>query len=218
MDKNNVKKVINELKQSSKKRKFKQTFDLIINLKGLDMKKPENHVEAFAHLHYPNGKPIKICAFVGPELRDDSKENMDTTIFVDEFEKYVKDKKLTKKLANDHKYFVAQANIMPKVAQTFGKILGTRGKMPNPKAGCVVPPKAALKPLHDNLQKTVVLKAKTQPVIKCSVGLEDQSDDEVIDNIMIIHKTLIHKLPNEEHNIKNILLKLTMGKPMRIDG
>jgi large subunit ribosomal protein L1 len=218
MDKESVKKAIKQLKESSTKRKFKQTFDLIVNLKGLDMKKPEQHVEVYAHLNHPKGKPIKICVFAGPELKDEAQKNVDTTVFIDEFDRYLKDKKLMKKLAQDHTFFIAQANIMPKVAQVFGKVLGTRGKMPNPKAGCVVPPKAALKPLYDTLQRTVVLKAKVQPVIKCSIGVEDQPEDDLSDNIMTIYNALLHKLPGETNNIKSVLLKLTMSKPVRLDA
>jgi large subunit ribosomal protein L1 len=123
---------------------------------------------------------------------------------------------VVKRVAAEHSFFIAQANIMPKVAQVFGKFLGSRGKMPNPKAGCVVPPKTALQPLYDRLQKTIVMKAKTQPVIKCSVGTESQSEDEIVDNIMTLYNALIHKLPNEQNNIRNILLKLTMGKPVEV--
>jgi large subunit ribosomal protein L1 len=218
MDKESVKKAIKQLKETSQKRKFKQTFDLIINLKGLDMKKPEQQVEIFTHLNHSKGKPSKICVFAGPELKDEAQKNTDTMIFIDEFDKYLKDKKLCKKLANEHAFFIAQANIMPKVAQVFGRVLGTRGKMPNPKAGCVVPPKAAIKPLYDNLQRTVILRAKIQPVIKCSIGLEDQSDEEVADNIMTVYNSLVIKLPGEQNNVKSVLVKLTMGKPVRIDA
>ena len=216
MDKNTVKQAIEKVKETSKKRNFKQTFDLIINLKGLDMKKSEHHVEVFVALHYPRGKPVNVAAFVGPELRDEAKNSVDTTIFIDDFPKYQKDKKLIKSLASKHDFFIAQATIMPKVAQVFGKVLGTRGKMPNPKAGCVVPPKAALKPLYDRLQKTAVAKAKSQPVIKVAVGIEEQDEAEIIDNIITTYNAVMHKLPNEEHNIKNVLLKLTMGKPVEV--
>lgn len=216
MDKNSIKEALKKLKESSKKRNFKQTFDLIINLKGLDMKKPDQHVDIYVPLHYSKGKPIKVCAFAGPELKDEAVKVCDTTVFVDDFPKYQKDKKLLKKLAQEHDFFIAQATIMPKVAQVFGKVLGTRGKMPNPKAGCVVPPKAALQPLYERLQKTVNAKAKTQPVIKCVVGIEDQNEEEVIDNIMTIYNAVIHKLPGELNNVKSILLKLTMSKPVEV--
>ena len=59
MDKNSIKEAIKKLKESSKKRNFKQTFDLIINLRGLDLKKSEEQVNLHVPLHYPKGKPIK---------------------------------------------------------------------------------------------------------------------------------------------------------------
>lgn len=216
MDKESVKEALKKLKESSKKRKFNQTVDLIINLKSLDLKKPEQQVELYVPIHFSKGKPIKICAFVGPELREDAAKVCDKTIFIDEFPQYQADKKLIKLLARDYDFFIAQATIMPKVAQVFGKVLGSRGKMPNPKAGCVVPPKFAMQPLYDRLQKTIVMKAKVQPVIKCSVGVENQNEDEIADTIITLYNALIHKLPNEDQNIKNMLLKLTMGTPVEV--
>lgn len=216
MDKNSVKDAIKNLNETSKKRNFKQTYDLIINLKSLDLKKPEHQVELFIPLHYSNGKKIKICAFIDGELKEEAEKVCDYAITVDEFPKYQKDKKLIKKLAEECSFFIAQATIMPKVAQVFGKTLGSRGKMPNPKAGCVVPPKAALKPLYERLQKTVVAKAKIQPIIRCAIGIEGQNEDEIADNVMTVFNTVLHKLPNEEENVKSILLKLTMSKPIGV--
>jgi large subunit ribosomal protein L1 len=216
MDKNSVKEALKELKKTSKKRNFNQTVDFIVNLRGLDLKKPEHQVELFVPVHYSRGKKLKIAAFVGPELKEDAAKACDKSILIDDFIEYQKDKRLVKKLAQEHTFFIAQANMMPKVAQVFGKVLGSRGKMPNPRAGCVVPPKTALQPLYDRLQKTIVMRAKVQPVIKCSVGVENQDEDEIVDNIMTLYNALIHKLPQENQNIKSILLKLTMGKPVEV--
>ena len=55
MDENKIKEAVSELKKS-KKRNFKQAIDLIINLKNLDLKKPEHQVEFFLQLPKYKGK------------------------------------------------------------------------------------------------------------------------------------------------------------------
>ncbi|MBT4540922.1 50S ribosomal protein L1 [Candidatus Woesearchaeota archaeon] len=214
MDKNKVKKALDELNKNNKKRKFSQSYDLVITLKSLDLKKPEHHVDTYVTMHFPRGKKTKVCALVGHELKEEAQKVCDTTILVDEFGKY--DKKAAKKLASEHDYFIAQANIMGKVAGAFGKVFGPRNKMPNPKAGCVVPPKVQLAPLYEKLQKTVRIKAKTSLMIQTVVGNEDMKEEEVIDNIITIYNQLTHSLINHENNIKAVYLKLTMTKPVKV--
>jgi large subunit ribosomal protein L1 len=215
MDKESVTKALEELKKGQKK-KFNQTVDLIIVLKNLNLKKPEEQVDFYQQLHSVP-KDVKIAALVGPELAGQAKELFDTTISVDDFPKYVKDKKLLKKLAKEHVFFVAQATIMPKIATTFGRVLGPAGKMPNPKAGCVVPPNANLKPLADKLKKTVKISAKTSPMIQLAVGKEDSKEEEVVDNVLTVIDGLIHHLPGGKNNIRKVLLKFTMGKPVKLE-
>ncbi len=149
-------------------------------------------------------------------LLDEAKNVCDKVILSDDFDAYAKDKKAIKKLASEFNYFIAQANIMPKVATAFGKVLGPKKKMPNPKAGCIVQPKASLKPLYDKLQKTIRVYAKETPLVQCVVGSEQMPDKEVADNILTVYTHLIHHLPNERNNIKSVLLKLTMSKPVEI--
>lgn len=213
MDKNQIQEALKKAKESSK-RKFNQSIDLIIVLKDLDLKKPENHVETFVQLHHSKGKKIKVCGLVGAELLEQSKKAFETTINSDEFERYQKDKKLVKKLAKEHDYFVAQATIMPKVAAAFGRVLGPRGKMPNPKAGCVVPPNANLAQLGTRLHNLIRVSVKTVPMIQVMAGKEDMKDEEIIDNILTIYTQVMHALPKEESNIRKILIKTTMGKPV----
>ncbi|MBU1974897.1 MAG: 50S ribosomal protein L1 [Nanoarchaeota archaeon] len=215
MDKTTVQKAIVELKKNSKKRKFSQSFDLIVCLQDLNMKNPDDQVEFFAPLHYEFGKKIRICAFTGPELHEQAKIACDMTVPQANFGDY-SNKVKAKKLAAEYDYFIAQANIMPKVAGAFGRVLGPRGKMPNPKAGCIVPGNANLKPLAERLQKTVKVTAKKIPVVQLLVGKENQAEEEVIDNITTLYQAIIHHLPKEKNNIKNIYLKLTMSKPIKL--
>ena len=201
--------------RTSKKRNFNQTFDLIINFKGLNLKNPEHQVDLFIPLTNPI-KKNSFCALIGPELQEQAKV-MDEVILADNFEKYT-DKKLLKKLAKKHNYFIAQATIMPKVASIFGRVLGPKGKMPNPKAGCVVPPNANLRILKERLEKTVRITAKVSPSVQIGVGKENMTDNDISENIKTIYDNVMRHLPNEEENIASVYLKLTMGKPVKIEG
>jgi len=211
MDKKTVLEALKKLRESGKKRKFTQSVDLIVTLRDLDLKKPEEQVDFFATLHHPTGKKRKVCALVGPELLEEAKNVCDRAIPTDEFDKFSKDKKLTKKLASEFDFFIAQANIMPKVAAAFGRVLGSRGKMPNPKAGCVVPPKISLRPLYERLQNTIKVSAKLSPMVQVFVGKESLKDDELADNILDIFGQLESKLPKGKNNVKNAFVKFTMS-------
>ena len=215
MDKKQFIEAIQALK-ALPKRKFKQTYDFIINLRHLDLKKPEEQVEVWVQLPFDKGKPTKIAALVGPELADQAKANCDFVVTHDNFPRYAANKKEIKKLSRTYDYFIAQANIMPDVAKTFGRVFGPRGKMPNPKAGCVVPPNANLKQLAERLRKTIKVSAKLQPSAKVIVGTEDMPDEQVADNMQAVYSNVLQKLPQEAFNIKSVLLKLTMSQPVKI--
>jgi len=216
MDKKLLKTALAKLNDISPKRKFKQTVDLIFNFKDIDLKKTDNHIDYYAQLHFIRGKKVKVCALVGPELADSAKDACDLVINVADFSKYAQDKKLTKKLAEEYDYFIAQATIMPKVAQNFGKVFGPRQKMPNPKAGCVVPPNANLKPLVERLQKTVRIQVKQKPMFQTYIGLENTNEEELIDNAITLYNSVLQHVPQQKNNIKIIYIKHTMGPVVKL--
>lgn len=216
MDKKAIEKAVEEAKKNSKKREFKQTVDLIINLKDLDLKQTEHQIEFFITLPNPPRKNT-VCAFLGPELADQGKQFADKVITIDRFPTYVQDKKAIKKLAQESDVFMAQANIMTDIAKVFGRVLGPRGKMPNPKSGAVVPANIPnLKPTIEKLKTQIKISAKIQPSIKLAVGKEDTENAKIIDNITAVYSQLVQSLPNEENNVKNMLVKLTMGPTVKV--
>jgi len=216
MNKEDFKKAIELLKKNSPKRKFTQSYDFVINLKDLDLKVPEQQVELWIQLPHATGKEKKVCALVAGELAEQAKKACNFVITNEEFKLYAADKKKVRKLAEEYDFFIAQANIMQDIAKTFGRVLGPRGKMPNPKAGCVVPPNANLTLLVERLRKTIKVSAKTQASIKAIVGNEKMTDDEVADNMLAVYSPVIHALPQEDKNIKTILLKFTMSPPVKL--
>ena len=217
MNNESVKKALDEVLKEKGSKKFSQTVDLIINLKDLDLKKNDQQIDFFVELPKGKSKENKICGLVGPELVDEAKANLDHVIEAHDFDDLKKDPKKIKKLAESYDFFIAQANIMPQVATAFGKILGSRGKMPNPKAGCVVPPKAQLAPLVERLKRTVRVTAKASPSVKVPVGTEDQATEDLFANIQSVYNGIASNAIQGENNIKETMIKLTMGKPVKVD-
>lgn len=216
MDKKQILETIKQVRENSEKRKFSQSIDLVINLKQYDLKK-NGMIDKFIVLPHTKGKQLKICGLVDKDMADIAKGAFAGVVPKDEFDSYKDNKKKIKKLVDSYDFFVAQANVMTNIAATFGRILGPKGKMPNPKAGCVVGPGADLKSLAEKLQKTVRLRAIKELSIKASIANESMKDEEIADNVLAIYNNIIHSLPAEAQNIRGVGIKVTMG-PLVIIG
>jgi large subunit ribosomal protein L1 len=198
---------IKKAREVSKKRNFEQTFDLIVNLRAVDTRKPENRINEIVELPYGTGKEIKVVVF-----SDEIKELEEAEIINSkEIEEIAKNKRLAKKLAKNTDFFVADTKLMPIVAKGLGRFLAPRGKTPRPIIGDV-------KKMIESLKKSVRIRIKDAPVIQCSVGSEKMKDEEIEANVLKILKFLEEKLPKGKANIKNVIIKLTMGKPIKVEG
>lgn len=217
MEKQDILRALKELREKSQKKKFSQTVDIIINLQNLDLKKPEHKVDLYLPLPHFAGRKKNICAFVDAQLAQKAKAAFSTVITKEEFSKWQNNKKEQKKLAASHDFFISQIEIMAQVAAIFGKVLGARGKMPNPKAGCVIPGNIQnLEPLANKLQSTIRLQTKNELSVKAAVGQEAMKDEDLADNILAVYNTLLAKLPQEKNNIRYLAVKTTMGPLFKI--
>jgi large subunit ribosomal protein L1 len=202
----NVKDALAELKKS-KERKFDQSIDLIINLKGIDLKR----ANIAAVLNIPHKvKEKKVCGFLT------KRSDLVKSIGEPDFKKY-KDKALLRNLVNDFDFFIASASLMPKVATSFGKSLGPMGKMPSPQLGILTQENdEAIKIILEKISKAIKIRVK-EPSVKVTIGKQSMKDEEVMKNIESIYKGVVNLLPTKKENVKSILLKLTMSKPVRVE-
>ncbi len=201
-----LKQALEEIRKNEK-RKFSQSVDLIVNLKSVDMRK--DNVNAIVSLPH-KFKEKKVCAFLS------KKNEMIDTITQPEFAKY-KDKKALKELVKKYDFFIAAAPLMPSVATAFGKVLGPAGKMPSPQLGII------MQETDDNIKNTLArinnsikIRAK-EPSIKLSVANESMKDEEIIENIKAVYSGIVNALPTKQENVRNVMIKLTMGKPIRVE-
>ena len=192
--------------RKEKERKFDQSVDLIINLKNFNIKKDSVNLS----LNLPHKiKETKICAFL-----ENKSENVDT-ITQKEFIQY-KDKKKMKKLVKKYDYFIASAKLMPNIATIFGRVLGPAGKMPSPPDGVIMEESEDnIKRVIKKFEKIIKIRSK-EPSLKFCIGKESMKDEEVADNIEFIYKKILDSLPRKKDNIKSVLIKLTMTKPIKL--
>ncbi len=204
---------IKKAREGAAKRNFKQSFDLSINLKNVDLKKPENKVKTEVSLPHPAVKPAKIGIFADM-LIPKAKDLTDIVLIKrDEIDSYSKNKKGAKALANSCTGFIAEAPLMPQVAKALGPFLAVRNKMPKP-----IPPTVVdLKPLVERTKNSVRLAVKDSPVINCRIGIEDMEDEKIADNIEAAINAVTAALPKGKEQIKNAFVKLTMGKSVKIE-
>jgi large subunit ribosomal protein L1 len=204
--KEDLKKALNELRKE-KERKFDQTVDLIINLQKYDIKK--NPLNLFISVPHKI-KEKKICGFL--EIKNKNIE----TITKDGFKKY-SDKKELKKLVKKFDFFIAEANLMPKVATTFGRILGPVGKMPSPQLGILANVnEKTINELKVKINNSIKIRTK-EASIKLAIGKQNMKDEEIIENIITVYNAILKALSREKDNIKNIEVKFTMTKPQKIN-
>jgi len=203
---------VKEAKEQSKPRNFTQSIDIIMNIKDLDVKKPENRFDEEVTLPNGRGKDVKISFIADGELAVQAKNaGIDLVVTKEGLEELGKDRKQAKKLANSIDFFVAQADMMPLVGRFLGPVLGPRKKMPKP-----VPASAKAEPIIERLQSTVKIGVKDHASIQTLVGTQDMSDEEIAENIEAVLAILDRNLEKGRNQIKSMFIKTTMGSVVRV--
>ncbi|MFH1802170.1 MAG: hypothetical protein ABH864_01830 [archaeon] len=202
----NVKEALTKLREG-KERKFDQTVELIINLRAIDVKRDQvNTVISLPH----RIKDKKVCGFLT------EKSKIVDSITEGQFAKY-SEKDALKKLVKDYDYFISVAKLMPKVATHFGKVLGPVGKMPSPQLG-ILPQEneQAIKAVLEKINSSLKIRLK-EASFKVVVGKQSMDDEKIAENIKVVYHALENALPKKKENVKNVMLKLTMTKPIRVE-
>ena len=83
--------VINKALADASERKFKESIDLAINLKNIDLSQPKNRIEEEIALPKGRGKDIKVGVFGSGELAVKAKTVADIVIQPEEIEEYADD-------------------------------------------------------------------------------------------------------------------------------
>jgi len=66
------------------------------------------------------------------------------------------------------------------------------------------------------MKKVIKIKTK-EPSIKVVVGKESMEDEKIAENCNAVYNAVISSLPRNKQNIKNVMIKFTMTKPIEVN-
>lgn len=189
--------------------KFDASVDIDIRL-GVDPKKANQMVRGISTLPHGTGKELKVLVLCNPDVEDAAKEAGADFVGLDNYLDKIKDG------WTDIDVIITSPDIMPKLGR-FGKILGPRGLMPNPKSGTVTNdiPKA----VKEVKSGKIDFKVDKYGIIHASVGRVSFNQDQLFENILELIHTIQKLRPSAAKGayFKSITLSSTMSPGLAID-
>lgn len=200
--------------ENSKKRKFTQSMDLVLNFRAIDFSKPEKRINVDVHLPKSRGKEPKVCLFAGDAMAKTAQGKVDRIIKKDQVSELAKDKKALKDIAEEFDFFFSEPQLMAEIGKTWGVVLGPRKKMPKP-----LLPNQNIEVIVKRAKSMITVsnaKGKFMPVVHVSIGSESMPVNEIADNAFAVYEAVKSKLEKGDVNIKSIYVKTTMGSPVKV--
>ena len=192
-------------------RNFRETVDLAVNLRDLDLNDPSKRVDESVVLPAGTGQETQIVVFASGETALRAEEAADQVLDGDDLEELGDDTDAAKDLADETDFFVAEASMMQDIGRFLGTVLGPRGKMPTP-----LQPDDDVVETVNRMKNTVQLRSRDRRTFHTRVGAQDMDPDEIADNVDVIVRRLEANLEKGPLNIDSMYVKTTMGPSVEV--
>ena len=193
----------------TKSAKFVETVELAVRL-GVDPRHADQQVRGTVSLPNGTGKTVRILAIT-------SGENIDKALAAGA--DFAGDDEYINKIQGgwlDFDLVIATPDMMPKLGR-LGRILGTKGLMPNPKSGTVT----------TNIEQTVTEFKKGKVAFKVDklgsihlpIGKVDFTKEAIVENFKVALDQIIKLKPasSKGQYLRTVAISLTMGPGIKID-
>ena len=189
--------------------KFDETAELALKL-GVDPRHADQMIRGSVVLPHGTGKDVKVAVFAKGEKAEGAKEAGADIVGEDEILDMIQNGNL------DFDILIATPDMMGKLGR-FGKILGPKGLMPNPKTGTVT--MDVVKAVKNAKAGQVNFRVDKKGNMHVGIGKASFSADQLFENA----KTFVEKINKMKpasakgRYIQNAALSLTMSPSLKID-
>jgi len=190
--------------------KFDETVELHLRL-GVDPRHADQQVRGVANLPAGSGKSVRILVFAEGEAARLAQEAGADYVGVDEF---------VEKIQQDWSAFdvaLAVPPVMGKIGR-WGRFLGRRGLMPNPKAGTIVQPDDLPRVIQEARQGRVEFRVDRTSNLHVAIGKASFTEDQLMANLASVMDTIKRARPSgaKGQYVRKVVLTSTMGPGIKM--
>lgn len=192
--------------------KFNNTIEVHFHL-GVDPRHADQQVRSTVLLPAGLGKTVRILVFAegdGARLAEQAGADF---VGLDDMIAKIQGGWL------DFDMAIATPQVMGKVGR-LGRILGTRGLMPNPKAGTIVQPDDLPRAIKEARQGRVEFKVDKTGNLHVPIGKVEFTQQQILDNLAALMDAVNRAKPSGAKGIyiKRVTLTSTMAPGIRLDN
>ena len=190
--------------------KFDGSIDLAFNL-NLDTRQADQQLRGAVSLPNGTGKTVKVLAATDDATQQTEAKDKGADIVVggEELQEILKSGKF------DFDIIVTDPKMMP-ILGRFGKELGPKGLMPNPKTGTVTPQVG--KAVEEIKKGKANYRTDKEGIVHTSIGKTSMDDAALVQNAEAIIDTIKKLKPNSVKGtyMKSLSVSATMGPGIKI--
>ena len=205
--------LIKKARETTPKRNFTQSAELTLVIKDIDVKKGFSLNETVV-LPNPTKTGSTLCVLGTGDLGTRARRaGVDTVMEPESLDRLGSHRRDARKIVRSHDFFLADATIMSSVGRSLGQFLGPKGKMPTP-----LPYGAPIENIAARLRSSIRIRSKNQLNMSTKIGDETLTDEQIAANANAVIAAIEKKLPQGDKNLRNTIIKFSMGKAIKLNS